>query len=383
MLAMMKSGYWCLWCLLFGAASIRSATSRDLDEARLLRLVPWQIDALARSAPDCHPPGVRFIGADFDGNGSFRYVIASYFAVCGNRVSSAVRVLKEKDGKFLLHQVPSGVSFRAGQILSPGLVDLENSGVPELLFRVWQGADTTKNYSLLLFRWRDETLQPISTEQIDTRQAVFRDLDVDGRLELVTFPHCPTSSRQKKDRVSASGTYQRAASVAKLCPDRRIYLYRSGEFTEIKVKRSEAELTRVVAAETEFSLEEIHHQPGTLPTQKEFVVQLEWSDPNDPVSATKIKPETLLLGRALRPLAVTTKLEQQVGDCTGHGSHSVQCFQGEVLEARFDRKSVATLLPKLQLTKTLETGDVVAVPLTALMENGDYVSADIMVSVSK
>ncbi len=374
-----------LGILLLGATSVCCANSRDEDRARLLRLVPLPMEALAHSAQNCQPPGVYFVRADFDGDRSFRYVVASYFVVCRSRITSAVRVLKEANGKLLLDQIPPALEFRPGQTLIPDLLDLENSGIPELLLHVWNGVDRSQQQSLLLLKWKDGMLQPISTANIDTKNAVFRDIYADGRLEMVSDPRCLTTKFVRKKRARGlPSNHGKGAADPKSCSGAAKYLYRSGEFREIEVRRSEAKLSRLAASDKEFSLAEIRQPLSTSQAQKEFVLQLGWSkSPSDSTSAVGIRPETLLLGRALRPLAVTTKLEKQDQGYNADHSHAVQCVQEGVLEAHFDRQSGARLLPRLQLTKSLESGDQVLIPLTALMEDGDYVSADITVSISK
>ena len=371
--------------LIFGVTSFCFANSSDQDQARLLNLVPVEIEALAHSSPNCQPPGVRFTRADFDGDHSFNYLIASYYAVCGSHITSAVRVLKETQGNLLLYQIPSGLEFRPGEMVSPDVIDLENNGVLEVMLRVWQGVDIGRQNSLLLLRWDHGTLQPVSTANIDTRDAIFRDLDADGRLELMTRPSCRPSRNQKskKDHVATSNQ-QRPSSRSKDCADSRTYVYRSGEFAEITVRRTEVPIASLEASDKEFSISETTRPPNDPQLQKEFVLRLEWSNNSTKTgSVSELQPQTLLLGRTLRPLAVASKLEKESNECKDHGSQPVHCFQAEALEARFTRESVARLLPRLQLTKKLEPGDRVSVPFTALMENGDYVSAHFTVSVSK
>jgi hypothetical protein len=372
----------CCWFLLFTAPSICWAGSHEQDEARLLQLVPLQIDALARAAPECSTPGVHFSRADFDGDRSFRYVVASYFAACGSHITSAVRVLKESAGKLLLYQIPEGLSLCPGVNVTPEVVDLENDGQPELAFRVSRGTNSRGEYSLLVFRWKEDKLQRVPGRGIDTRKAIFLDLNADGRLELVGFPRC-LASKSAQDNTSYLHTGSGHRKSSRVCTDRRTYFYRDGEFKEIEVRRSEAKLSLLAASDKEFSLAE-SDPPQNLPTdRKEFVVRLGWSyNPSGSNSSKDIRPETLLLGRSLRPLAVITKLQKDDQDCKERAP-SVRCFEGELVEARFDWKSVAGVLPKLQLQKKLEPGDTVALPFAALMANGDYVSTDITLTISK
>ena len=409
-------------CLLLGIVSVCCATSYDADKARLLKLVPVEIDALARASAACHAPEVDFVRADFDGDGSHRYVVASYFVVCPARIVSAVRVLKEVDGQLLLHQVIPGLSFRAGVILRPEVIDLENNGVPEIMFRLWKGLDMNVDYSLLMLDWNDGALRPLFTgctssgnsgafncvlaplnplaggrhrPRINTRNGAFRDLYADGRLELAS-PLCVVAEKLDRNAPPATAVDNLAAERhSKLCPGTRWYSYHAGEFDEIKVLTAQVELARVTTSGKNFSLAEIKseqdsHDSHKEDAQREFVVQLAWlAGPSKPASSREIRPETLLLGRTLRPSRVTIKPEEQ-----GHGcktqpqempdrSLGVHCFKQELLEARFDRKAVAQLLQKLQLARQLGPGDLVSIPLAALMDNGDYVATSVQVRISK
>jgi hypothetical protein len=404
----------CRLCwLLLGAVSVCYATSYEADKARLLRLVPPEIDLLTRASQQCQSPGVDFTRADFDGDGSFRYVVASYSAICQGRVASAVRVLKEVDGKLLLHQVLPGLELRAGEILRPQIIDVENNGVSELVFRVWKGTDASKDYSLLLFSWQSGALHPVFTRcpvtnesrlgcalarfdprgdrshqrRIDTRNAIFRDLYADGRLELLT-PLCSISEGKGTSAppFPVRDKHETTRALA-LCPNTRWYFYHSGALGEIKGRRSQAPLSHVAVSDKEFSLSEINTTQGASDAGREFVVQLRRSyDPSKTVAATELRPETLLLGRSLHPLKVVAKSQDQ--DCksqqepTSQSPSPPQCPKGEFLEAQFDRASVAKVLPRLQPGKKLEAGDLVSLPLAALMDNGDYVAASIAVSIS-
>lgn len=374
------------WFLL-SAVSACFAGSPDVDRTRLLHIVPPEIDAAARASRQCQSPAVNFTRADFDDDGSFRYVVAAYYEVCENQVTSAVRVFKEVDGRFLLRQMLPGLALRTGATMRPEIIDLENDGTPELLFRVWRGTDTSKQYSLLLFQWKEGVLQSVPVRHVDTRNASFRDLDGDGRLELVGPAHCAAYRNRKTngraEPVAPGGVVPGPDS----CSNRNIYSYRSGEFGRIKVQRSEVRLSRMAASDQEFSLAEVRGLRDASEERKEFVVQLGWRyDPSTPGSERDLEPETLLLGRALHPLKVITRSGDL--DCktqpepARHGSPSRRCLKGELVEAHFDRASVARSLPRLQMGKKLEAGDRVSIPLVALMQNGDYASTDIMVSIS-
>ncbi len=56
-------------------------------------------------------------------------------------------------------------------------------------------------------------------------------------------------------------------------------------------------------------------------------------------------------------------------------------FQGSYLELRFREGDVLRLLPRLQLTKPLEVGDELTLPIKGKMRNGAPFSASVTVKI--
>jgi hypothetical protein len=378
------------WIYLLGAAlaPLCPATQFDIDRAKLLENPPPEIVSLTKGRA-CGALSVFPRRADFDRTRRFRYVIASYAITCDGRLWSSVRLFEESSGGLVPKQLAPDLSLVEQRDFGAWLTDIDNDGVPEIVLRAYGPEDNYSTATLRMFRWVEGRPVPISTEFMDTTDGGFRDINADGRFELITSGTCPTTESLDPP-AHAPSTSNEIRYTSQGCPRTKIYFYEDGRFVESPERRRHAMFDHTVVPEWRFTLADLK-DPATISESEEFTVQIGWSLSLAPARApvSEIDQSSLLLARLLRPTGVRIKPLSQDEGCvrqkreprTFETSSGITCFSGDFLEATFSRSALAKLLPTLELEKDLEVGDFVLVPLAAKMKNGDYVFDQVSVSI--